>query len=166
MKEIDPRALKILTLLVERYIRDGQPVGSKVLASEKALTLSSASIRSIMAELEAAGFLQSPHTSAGRVPTDKGYRLFVDALLTAGPKQRLQLEDVQASLEAQADTKSLVTTASTLLSNLTHLAGLVTLPRKEKSKLTYVDFLPLSANRLLVILVFDNNQVQNRIVYT
>ena len=165
MNEINPRALKILKLLVERYIREGQPVGSKILADDKALALSSATIRNIMAELEMAGFLESPHTSAGRVPTEKGYRLFVDAVLTATPKHELQLEKLQTSLDHQADPKSLVAIASNMLSNLTHLAGLVTLPRPEKSILTQVEFLSLSTNRLLVILVFNDSQVQNRIVH-
>ncbi|EKE00805.1 MAG: hypothetical protein ACD_21C00271G0005 [uncultured bacterium] len=163
---INERARKLLKLLVECYIREGQPVGSKTLAQEVELAMSPATIRNIMMDLEAAGFINSPHTSAGRIPTVRGYRFFVDSLIniqgfTEGDKTALA-----AQLPQCANTKELVAAASSMLSTMTQLTGLVMLPRRESIILRQVEFLPLSGNRVLVILVLNQREVQNRVIYT
>jgi heat-inducible transcriptional repressor len=165
-KPINERALQILRAIVERYIRDGQPVGSKAIAEDtaQAMALSSATIRHIMADLEMAGYLHSPHTSAGRVPTVQGYRLFVNSLLTTQPLETNQWQQLQAQLQVDQGSNALVEQASTMLSNLTRLAGLVTLPKRERVALRQVEFLPLSQHRVLTILVFSDREIQNRII--
>ncbi|HEV8442191.1 MAG TPA: heat-inducible transcriptional repressor HrcA, partial [Steroidobacteraceae bacterium] len=152
---------------VGSYIRDGQPIGSRSLSRESGLALSSATIRNIVADLERLGFVSSPHTSAGRIPTDKGYRFFVDSLL----KSRTRIEDDPAFAElkrqldaSRDDPKALVAAASQLLSNVTRLAGVVTLPRAQQASITQIEFVALSDNRALVILVFNDREVQNRII--
>lgn len=156
MKE---RAQRLLKLLIEQYIVDGQPVASSKLACESSLQLSSASIRHIMKDLETAGYIQSPHTSAGRVPTDAGYRFFVDHLLSAN---KIEWQ-AQLKMELQGGPESIISQASDMISDLTKLTCLITLPKHEKHILRHVEFLPLSENRVLVILVINNNEVQNRI---
>lgn len=163
---INERAQHLLKIVVERYIRDGQPVGSKVLAEETGLGLSSATIRKVLSDLEERGFLQSPHTSAGRIPTVKGYRMFVDSLLTVKPLDKAALQQVQQQLTTETNVQNLVSTASNMLSDLTRLAGLVMLPKRERILLRQVEFLSLSENRVLVILVLNEHEVQNRIIYT
>ena len=164
---LNERAQRLLRVLVQSYIRDGQPVGSRTLSRESGLALSSATVRNVMADLEELGFVSSPHTSAGRVPTDKAYRFFVDSLLRA----QLPTDDFEpggdppaARRAARDSSKSLVAAASQLLSNITHLAGVVTLPLAQAAMLTQIEFLPLSENRVLVVLVFDDREVQNRII--
>jgi heat-inducible transcriptional repressor len=164
---LSEREQLLLRVLVGSYIRDGQPVGSRSLSRESGLSLSSATVRNIVADLESLGFVSSPHTSAGRVPTDKGYRFFVDSLL----KSRTPVDDDPAldefrrQLEAARDEpKALVAAASQLLSNLTRLAGVVTLPRTQQASITQIEFVGLSDNRALVVLVFNDRQVQNRII--
>ena len=161
---INERAQRLLTLLVERYIRDGQPVGSKTLAREPEISLSPASIRHIMADLESAGFLASPHTSAGRVPTARAYRFFADTLLGVHTFSEECVGDFDRALNPNVDTKTLVQSASALLSDFTHLAGVVTVPRRDRVTLRQVEFLPLSGNRILVILVLNQREVQNRVI--
>jgi heat-inducible transcriptional repressor len=164
---LNERAQRLLRVLVQSYIRDGQPVGSRALSRESGLVLSSATVRNVMADLEELGFVTSPHTSAGRVPTDKAYRFFVDSLLQAQlPTDDASVEEIRRQLDLPAESsKSLVAAASQLLSNITHLAGVVTLPLTQVSVLTQVEFLPLSEDRVLVVLVLDNREVQNRIVH-
>ncbi len=166
---MDERARTLLKTLVERYIADGQPVGSRTLSRASGLELSPATIRNVMADLEELGFVTSPHTSAGRIPTDRGYRFFVDALLRADiPRADAEeLAGLREQLDAAADDapKSLVATASQLLSRVTHLAGLVTVPIAPAATLTQVEFVGLSDRRVLVVLVFDNREVQNRIIH-
>jgi heat-inducible transcriptional repressor len=163
---LNERAQRLLRVLVQSYIRDGAPVGSRTLSRDSGLALSSATVRNVMADLEALGFVTSPHTSAGRVPTDRAYRFFVDSLLRAHPPtDDASLEEIRRQLDIPAESnKSLAATASQLLSNITHLAGVVTLPPKQVSVLTHIEFLPLSENRVLVVLVLDNREVQNRII--
>ena len=161
---LNERAQHLLRLLVENYIRDGQPVGSRALSRESGLNLSSATIRNVMADLEELGFVASPHTSAGRVPTDKGYRFFVDTLLRVQPLDSAAVGEIRRQLDAHADSKGLVAVASQLLSSVTHLAGVVTLPRSERAQITQIEFVPLSDNRVLVVLVFNDREVQNRII--
>lgn len=163
---INERAQLLLKVLVERYIRDGQPVGSRTLAEETSLGLSSATIRNVLADLEEHGYLTSPHTSAGRVPTVRGYRFFVDSLLTVKPLDSVTMQQFHQQLKPEQDTTSLVASVSNLLSDLTRLAGLVMLPRREYFILRHVEFLPLTDNRVLVILVLNEQEVQNRIIYT
>lgn len=163
---INDRAQKILKILIEHYIREGQPVGSKTLARERSLAMSSASIRNIMADLETAGFLNSPHTSAGRIPTNRGYRFFVDSLLNTKVLGEQNAENFATALTNCNTTQELVSAASTLLSSLTKLTGLVMLPRRDALVLRHAEFLPLSNNRILVILVLNNGEVQNRIIHT
>ncbi len=164
---LNERAQRLLRVLVQSYIRDGQPVGSRSLSRESGLVLSSATVRNVMADLEELGFVTSPHTSAGRVPTDKAYRFFVDSLLRAhAPTDDASLEEIRRQLDVPVESnKSLVATASQLLSNITQLAGVVTLPPKQVSVLTHIEFLPLSENRVLVVLVLDDREVQNRIIH-
>lgn len=165
-KEIDARSLEILHQLVESYIRDGQPVGSKILAEESQLQLSSATIRHIMADLEAGGFLSSPHTSAGRVPTAQGYRLFVDHLLTAQQPDVISMDALRQEFDVDSDETGLIKQASDLLSRVTQLAGMVTLPRHNQLILKQVEFLPLSEKRILVVLILNDYEVQNRVIQT
>src|ERR1700743_1141476 len=122
------RAQHLLRILIENYIRDGQPVGSRALSRDSGLQLSSATIRNVMADLEECGFVSSLHTSSGRVPTDKGYRFFVDTLLRVQPMDPNSVTEFRRQLDGGHDAKALVATASQLLSSVTQLAGVVTLP--------------------------------------
>src|SRR4029453_6120562 len=123
--------------LVECYVRDGQPVGSRTLTRESGLSLSAATIRNVMADLEEQGFVASPHTPAGRVPTDKGYRYFVDALLRYQPPEQAEIAELRRHFETRAgDAKALVAVASQVVSSLTHLAGVVTVPRETHAALS------------------------------
>jgi heat-inducible transcriptional repressor len=165
---LDHRAAELLKLLVERYIHDGEPVGSRTLSRAANLGLSSATIRNVMSDLDELGLVVSPHTSAGRIPTRRGYRYFVDALLAPEPlseadRQRLARELVPQDAGTEQD---MVKAASNLLSRLTAMAGVVTVPRRNLSVLRRIDFLPLSDNRVLAILVVNQHEVQNRIIHT
>lgn len=163
---INQRTQQVLKNLVERYIQDGCPIGSKTLAEECSLGLSSATIRNILADLEAAGYLASPHTSAGRVPTPLGYRFFVDSLLATKSSDYANTDALKDKLNPNLAISHLVQSASSLLSGLTQLAGVVALPRRNRIELRHIDFLPLSGNRVLVVLVLNNREVENRIIYT
>jgi heat-inducible transcriptional repressor len=167
---LSERAQHLLRTLIESYIRDGQPVGSRVLSRESGLQLSSATIRNVMADLEELGFVASPHTSAGRVPTDKGYRFFVDTLLRLQTPDALAEAEIRRQFDASRESlkdessKDLVATVSQILSSVTQLAGVVTVPRTEQASITQIEFVPLSENRVLVVLVFNDREVQNRII--
>ncbi|HEY4772954.1 MAG TPA: heat-inducible transcriptional repressor HrcA [Steroidobacteraceae bacterium] len=162
---LSERAQQLLRALIENYIREGQPVGSRVLSREAGLQLSSATIRNVMADLEEWGFVTSPHTSAGRIPTDKGYRFFVDTLLQVQPLDGAAVTEIRRQFDGSHENKkALVAVASQLLSSVTHLAGVVTLPRSPVTRTTQIEFVSLSENRVLVILVFDDHEVQNRII--
>ena len=161
---INERAMQILQNVVERYIRDGLPVASKIVARESELPLSSATIRGIMSDLEAEGLLTSPHVSAGRVPTAQGYRLFVDNLLTMQQPALQKIVEMQGMLDHNSDAKSLVAQASKVLSDVTQLVSVVMLPRRGQMILRQVEFLPLSERRVLVILVMNDYEVQNRVM--
>ncbi len=160
------RARHILRILVEHYIREGQPVGSRTLSRSIGLDLSPATIRNVMADLEDLGFIASPHTSAGRIPTAKGYRFFVDTLVRLQPMAPPDVVRLQNQLEDRfrGDAKSIASAASSALSSLTSLAGVVTIPRQHHSTLRHIEFLPLSGRRVLVILVVNDAEVQNRIL--
>ena len=162
---LNERAQLLLKALIESYIRDGQPVGSRTLSRDSGLSLSSATIRNVMADLEDLGFVASPHTSAGRIPTDKGYRFFVDTLLKLKPLHHEEVEEIERRLGTDAPTgRSLVQTVSQMLSSVTHMAGLVTLPNPNYIVLSQIEFVVLSENRALAIMVMDNHEVQNRVI--
>jgi heat-inducible transcriptional repressor len=160
------RAKAILRALVEHYIRDGQPVGSRTLSRSSGLELSPATIRNVMADLEDLGFIAAPHTSAGRVPTAKGYRLFVDTLVRLQPLPEPEILRLQSQLEEpfRGDAKAIAAAASSALSALTSMAGVVTIPRQPHVTLRHIEFLPLSGRRVLAILVINDAEVQNRIL--
>ncbi len=161
---ISERALHFLKALVERYIKEGQPIGSRTLAKDTGLDLSPATVRNVMADLEELGLIVSPHTSAGRVPTAAGYRLFVDTLLTVHPPSDQDIDSLRTRFGVCVDSKSLIETASNLLSGITHLAGVVMLPRHERHVFRQIELLPLSEKRVLAILVTSEGEVHNRIV--
>jgi len=161
---LDNRATTLLKTLIERYIADGQPVGSRTLSRYSGLDLSPATIRNVMADLEDMGLIASPHTSAGRVPTPRGYRLFVDKLLTVQPLEHEQTEQIEGRLRAD-EPQRVLSSAASLLSNLSHFAGIVMTPRRA-SLFRQVEFLRLSDRRLLLIIVTPEGDVQNRILGT
>jgi len=161
---LDQRARLLLKTLIERYIADGEPVGSRSLARISGLELSPATIRNVMADLEDLGFITSPHTSAGRVPTPRGYRLFVDTLLTVQPLQDEQERIIHGSLQI-AEPQRAIQTAAQLLSQLSQFAGVVVAPRRA-STFRQVEFLRLSDKRVLLIIVTPEGDVQNRIIVT
>lgn len=163
---ISERALHLFRALVERYIREGQPVGSRILARDAELDLSPATVRNVMADLEELGLLRSPHTSAGRIPTVKGYRLFVDSLLQVRRLREAEVERIKAQLDPDASTERLLENASSLLSDVTRLAGVVMLPFREQLAFRHVEFLPLTGNRVLIITVINEREVQNHIIHT
>jgi heat-inducible transcriptional repressor len=151
--------------LVDKYIREGSPVGSRALSRDSGLSLSPATIRNIMADLEELGFVNSPHTSAGRVPTIKGYRFFVDTLVKLSPPNHSELARLQQDLrEAGGDPQAVALSVSNLLSAVTRLAGVVTVPRRAQMALRQIEFLPLSNRRVLAILVINAREVQNKIL--
>ncbi|TAK95390.1 MAG: heat-inducible transcriptional repressor HrcA [Aquabacterium sp.] len=162
---LDDRAKILLKALVERYIADGQPVGSRTLSRASGLDLSAATIRNVMADLEELGLIVSPHTSAGRVPTPKGYRLFVDTMLTA---RHLNLADLGAETRDQLQPdqpQRVIASAAHMLSSLSQFVGVVTAPRKV-SLFQHIEFLRLGDKRVLVILVSPDGDVQNRVIFT
>lgn len=161
---LDDRARLLLKTLIERYIADGQPVGSRALAKMPGLEVSPATIRNVMADLEDMGFNASPHTSAGRVPTPRGYRLFVDALLTVRPVEQQQAELIKGQLQL-ADPQRALQAAAQLLGSLTHFAGVVLTPRRA-SAFRQIEFVRLSDKRVLLIIVTPQGDVQNRILVT
>lgn len=163
---LNERAQLMLKTLVERYIRDGQPVGSRTLSRDSGLSLSPATVRNVMADLEEMGLLVAPHTSAGRIPTVQGYRLFIDSLLQVEPLAGKEVEELRDQLGPDHDRQSLMLTASNMLSDVTQLAGIVTVPRPEAVRLRHVEFLSLSGDQVLVILVLNDKEVQNRIIRT
>ncbi len=159
------RAQILLKMLVERYITDGQPVGSRALARFSGLDLSPASIRNIMADLEELGFIASPHTSAGRIPTPRGYRFFVDTLLKVRPLDQVEINQLEGQLQPD-NTQKLVSQASHLLSDLTRFAGVVMTPKRRSAAFRHIEFLSLSEKRILLIIVAPDGDVQNRIILT
>lgn len=164
--DIPERAQRMLKALIDCYIRDGQPVGSRTLSRMAGLDLSPATIRNVMSDLEDMGYIRSPHTSAGRVPTVQGYRFFVDALINVKPLDERYLKKMRTELGFRQATKDLLESASGLLSGITALAGVVTVPRHEHAIFNRVEFLKLSDKRILAILVTSEGEVQNRVVLT
>lgn len=163
---LDERAQLVFKLLVEHYISEGTPVPSRLLATQPGVDVSPATVRNVLADLEAQGLVRSPHTSAGKVPTNRGLRFFVDSLLRVQPLDEQDVLRLQGELNPDLSPKELVESASTLLSHLTHMTCVITLPRREKVALRHVEFLPLSDRRVLVILVLNDREVQNRVIHT
>jgi heat-inducible transcriptional repressor len=156
---LDDRSKLLLKALVERYIADGQPVGSRTLSKASGLELSPATIRNVMSDLEELGLIVSPHTSAGRIPTARGYRLFVDTMLTVQPGH------FSSHSLAPDQPQKVISNAANLLSNLSQFVGVVIAPRRT-SAFRHIEFLRLSEKRLLVIIVSPDGDVQNRVIYT
>ncbi len=164
--QINERAQHFLKVLIERYIRDGQPVGSRTLARDSGLDLSPATIRNVMADLEELGLVASPHTSAGRVPTAAGYRVFVDSLLSIKPLNRQTVDQLQQQLPATHTPSEIVESASRMLSSMTRLAGVVMVPKRNQERVRQIEFVPLSGSRVLAVLVTSAGEILNRIIET
>ncbi|MES2207067.1 MAG: heat-inducible transcriptional repressor HrcA [Pseudomonadota bacterium] len=162
--DLDQRTQHLLKLLVERYINEGQPVSSKSLTQDSGLDLSAATIRNIMADLENMGLIASPHTSAGRIPTAQGYRLFVDNLLIVKPLEHEALSQLTNRLHENQRPQALLNAASQLLSELTHSTGIVQTFRSHTPTLQHIEFVRLSEQRVLLILVTTEGNVQNRLL--
>ncbi|MEO5342314.1 MAG: heat-inducible transcriptional repressor HrcA [Gammaproteobacteria bacterium SHHR-1] len=163
---LDERAQHFLKTLIERYIRDGQPVGSRTLARDSGLSLSPATVRNVLADLEDLGLIISPHTSAGRVPTAEGYRLFVDSLLTVQPLEHSVFSELEEELRSTDNTGRALQSASRWLSRMSSMAGVVTLPKPERVVFRQIEFLRLSAGRILAILVTVDGEVINRVIHS
>jgi len=162
--EVNERARDLLRAMIERYITDGQPVGSRTMAKESGLDLSPATIRNVMSDLEASGLIASPHTSAGRIPTDKGMRMFVDSLIRfKDPKPQL-INSIAQQFDAANNSKQLIATASRTLSELTNMAGVVTVPKRAGHEISRIEFLKLSGKQVLAIIVTNNQEVENRVL--
>ena len=162
---LDPRAQTLLKTLVERYIAEGQPIGSRTLSKFSGLELSPATIRNVMSDLEEMGFIASPHTSAGRIPTALGYRLFIDTLMTHRPLEIAALHELKDGLHPDHPQRVLGQ-ASQLLSQLTQFAGIVVAPRRQQPRIRQIEFLSLSDKRILLIIVTTDGDVQNRILFS
>ncbi|HPT51145.1 MAG TPA: heat-inducible transcriptional repressor HrcA [Accumulibacter sp.] len=161
---IDERARTLLKTLIELYIAEGQPVGSRALSKHSRLDLSAATVRNVMADLEDIGLIASPHTSAGRVPTARGYRLFVDSLLTVRPLDKEKIDAIEGLLPP-SHPRQLISNASHLLSGLTRFAGIVLTPRRVTPQIRQMEFVSLSERRILLILVTSDGDVQNRLLF-
>jgi heat-inducible transcriptional repressor len=161
------RAQHLLRVLIQRYIQDGQPVGSRTLSKDAGLDLSPATIRNVMSDLEEMGLVSAPHTSAGRIPTPQGYRLFVDTLVRYQQPKDGDLDMLRSQINRKVDNAgALVLSVSNLLSDFTSLAGVITVPRGQHAALRQIEFLPLSEKRILAIIVINDRDVQNRILHT
>ena len=163
---VDDRTEQIFKLLVESYISNGLPVASKSLAGQPSVAVSAATVRNIMARLETQGLVKSPHTSAGKVPTSQGLRFFVDSMLAVEPLDETEQRSLESGLNPDLPPSEMIEAASQMLSRITELTCVVTLPRRDQSALRHVEFLNLDGDRLLVILVFNDREVQNRVIHT
>lgn len=162
---INERAAILLKQLVASYIDDGQPVGSRQLAQDAGLDISSATIRNVMSGLEKKGLVVAPHTSAGRIPTEQGLRLFVDSLLEVQPIDEKYIAQLQQQLDPDMEMNELVSHASQLVSEMTQMAGIVSVPKQTNAKLRHIEFLPLPDKRILAILVTNEKDVQNKVLH-
>lgn len=163
---LSPRSMLVLRLLIEQHLDGGQPVGSKSLACLPGLNISAATIRNIMVELGTRGLLEAPHRSSGRIPTTKGYRLFVDNLVTLMPTDTALLTQLQKALQPDLSTDERIDMTSKVLAQFTHMAGIVSIPNQELSALRQIEFLPLSEQNILVILVVNQKEVHNKVIKT
>ncbi len=161
---LDERARHLLGVLVNQYIDAGRPVGSKLLAGHAGLELSAATVRNVMAELERRGFIHSPHTSAGRIPTPRGYRFFVETMLTAEAAETHLADHIQSRLDEQSSVDEVIGEVSTMLSSLTNFVGVVTVPRRDLFCFQKIEFVPIDERQVLAVLVLTGGEVQNRVV--
>ncbi|MCY4278743.1 MAG: heat-inducible transcriptional repressor HrcA [Gammaproteobacteria bacterium] len=164
--DLDSRSQSLLRMLVERYIESGEPIASKWLASVPGVKVSSATVRNVMASLEQRGLVRSPHTSAGKVPTNEGLRFFVDSLVQVPPIDTGELSALQQTIDPDASAEDLISQASVLLSTATDLVGVVTMKGEERGILRQMEFLKLSGTRALVIMVVNDRDVRNHIIHT
>ena len=164
IKALSDRARELLKTLIETHISDGQPVGSRTLAKTAGLDVSPATIRNVMSDLEDLGLITSPHTSAGRVPTTAGYRLFVDSMLQTKPLTDVLVNRFKSELDNAHSAPTLTESASSLLSGITQMAGVVTLPKRNTAILEQIEFVRLSEKRVLAVLVMTHGEVQNRVL--
>lgn len=162
---INDRAAILLKQLVASYIDDGQPVGSKKLAQDAGLDISSATIRNVMCSLEKKGLVIAPHTSAGRIPTEQGLRLFVDSLLEVQPIEEKLISQLQSQLDPDMEMNELVNHASQMVSEMTQMAGIVSVPKHTNARLRHIEFLPLPEKRVLAIMVTNEKDVQNKVLH-
>ena len=162
--QIDARAQQLFKLLVEQYIADGNPVASKSLALLPDVGVSSATVRNVMGDLETLGLVTSPHTSAGKIPTNQGYRFFVDCLLNVEPWAKERVEEIEAELNPDMAPNELVASASDLLAQVTQMTCLITTPQRNQVSLRHIEFVRLDEERILVILVLNDREVQNRVI--
>ena len=162
---LNDRAAVLLKQLVASYINDGLPVGSRQLAQDAGLDISSATIRNVMSGLEKSGLVMAPHTSAGRIPTEQGLRLFVDSLLDVQPIEEKLVSQLQQKLDPDKDMSELVNQASQLVSEMTQMAGIVSVPKQTSAKLRHIEFLPLPEKRILAIMVTNEKDVQNKVLH-
>ncbi|MBT7276331.1 MAG: heat-inducible transcription repressor HrcA [Woeseiaceae bacterium] len=161
------RAQYLLKILIQKYINEGNPIGSRNLLEDSGLNLSPATVRHVMSDLEELGLIKAPHTSSGRIPTARGYRMFVDTLVRYQSPESSQVDTIQSQIERDNyNTGKLIKKVSSTLSKITSLAGVVTVPKVKNTTLRQIEFLPLSNQRILVILVLNNREVQNRILHT
>ncbi len=162
--ELDERAQLLLKQLITSYTRDAQPVGSKSLAEMSGLDVSPATIRNIMARLEDMGLVDSPHTSAGRIPTEAGYRFFIDSLLEVGDLNSSAHQIISANFSIDRTSSDLIHSASDILSKVTHLTGIVSLTHSAPAEVRHIEFMKLSDKRILVILVINQDDVHNKVI--
>ena len=162
---INERAAILLKQLVSSYLVDGQPVGSKKLAQDAGLDISSATIRNVMSGLEKKGLVVAPHTSAGRIPTEQGLRLFVDNMLEFRPLEESLVQQLEQQLHPDKNATELINQASQLVSEMTQMAGVVTVPKKSSAVLRHIEFLPLPERRILAIMVTNERDVQNKVLH-
>ena len=163
---LDSRAENVLKNLVETYIQQGQPVGSRTLSKLPQLGVSSATVRNAMSDLEELGLITAPHTSAGRIPTSQGYRLFVDSMLKASTLTQQAVSQLSERFQQETDPEALLAHASDVLSELTLFAGVLVLPSQSLTRFHQLEFMRLSDSRLLAILVTEDGRVQNRVLNT
>lgn len=162
---LNDRARQLLKALIDCYIREGQPVGSKKLSETSGLNISTATIRNVMASLDHMGLISSPHTSAGRIPTEQGFRMFVDSMLEMSPLDKNLQIKLQQYLNPDQNKDRLIESASSLLSDITHMAGIISIPKGGHLSLRQIEFLSLPDNRILAILVINEKEVQNRVIH-
>ena len=162
--KINQRAGKVLKHIIQTYVSTGQPVGSSVLVKAADIKVSSATVRNVMSDLEELGLIHSPHTSAGRIPTSAGYRIYINHLLNSQPLQCKQSQEIRHALKQHDDPKKLLTNASYMLAHLTSFAGVVSMPDSEFSRFKQIEFLKLKKGRILAILVTEDGMVENKVL--
>ena len=164
MENLNTRQELLLKALIESFISDGQPVGSSKLSKTSDIGISSATIRNVFVDLEDLGYIYSPHKSAGRVPTELAYRMFVDKMIKVQPVNNNLIKKLKSNLTKDFERKNIVKNTNEILSNITGLAGIISLPTHKNIELKQIDFLKLSDNKILAILINKNNDVENKII--